>query len=109
MVDEVTEEFNYGTTVETYNEGMREVCDGMLASDDVEDFIRWDDEATQQWEDLVGDQGVEQWLDIVDDYGFDEAETYLDEYITAYEANESPDNPIDAGLSCVDEWQQQNS
>lgn len=108
-VDEVTEEFNYGETVQTYNEGMREVCDGMLASDDVESFIRWDEGSTQEWEDLVGDQGVEQWLSIVHDYGFDEAEEYLDEYMAAYEANESPDNPLDAGLSCVDEWQEQNS
>lgn len=108
-VDQVTEEFNYGETVATYNDSMREVCDGMLASDDVEDFIRWDEDATQEWEDLVGDQGVEQWLGIVDDYGFDEAEEYLDEYIAAYEANESADNPLDAGLSCVDEWQEQNS
>lgn len=108
-VDEVTEEFNDGTTVETYNEAMREVCDGMLASDDVESFIRWDEDATQEWQGLVGDQGVEQWLDIVDGYGFDEAEEYLDEYMAAYEANESPDNPLDAGLSCVDEWQEQNS
>lgn len=108
-VDEVTADFNYGDTVGAYNEGMREVCDGMLASDDVESFIRWDEEATQEWEDLVGDQAVDQWLEIVEDYGFDEAEEYLDEYIAAYEANVDADNPVDAGLSCVDEWQEQNS
>lgn len=107
-VDEVTEEFNYGETVQAYNDGMRQVCDGMLESPDVESFIRWDEQATQEWEDQVGDQAVDLWFDIVDDYGFEASEEYLDEYISAYEAHESADNPLDAGLSCVDEWQEQN-
>lgn len=107
-VDEVTEEFNYGETVEAYNEGMREVCDGMLASPDVESFTRWDEDATQEWEDQVGDQAADLWMNIVDGYGFDAPDRYLQEYISAYEDHESEDNPLDAGLACVDEWQEQN-
>ena len=108
VVDDVTAEFNYGETVRAYNDGMREVCDGMLASDDVESFTRWDEAATQEWEDQVGDQAVDLWLDIVDDYGFEASEEYLEEYIAAYQAHESEANPVDAGLSCVDEWHEQN-
>jgi TRAP-type C4-dicarboxylate transport system substrate-binding protein len=108
IVDEVTEELNYGEAIETYNDAMRSVCDGMLESEDVESFTRWDDSATQEWEDLVGDEAEETWLSIMDDYGYEDAETYLDEYKQAYSSHESEENPTDAGISCVDEWQEAN-
>lgn len=109
VVDEVTQEQNYGEATETYNASMRDVCDGMLESPDVEDFIRWDEEATQEWRDQVGDDAEGLWFDIMEDYGFEDAEEYLQEYKSAYESHASDDNPVDAGLSCVDEWQEQNS
>ncbi|WP_147102943.1 TRAP transporter substrate-binding protein DctP [Nesterenkonia populi] len=108
IVGEVTEEMNYGEAIETYNEAMRDVCDGMLESPDVESFTRWDEDATAEWHDLVGDEAEDLWLEIMDDYGYEDAEAYLEEYKSAYAAHESDDNPVDAGISCVDEWQAAN-
>lgn len=107
IVDEATEELNYGEAIETYNEAMASTCEGMLNSDDVESFTRWDEAATEDWRDLVGDDAEELWLEIMDDYGYDNAEAYLSEYKAAYAGHESEDNPADAGLSCVDQWQEQ--
>ncbi|WP_300342887.1 TRAP transporter substrate-binding protein DctP [Nesterenkonia sp.] len=107
VVDEVTEELNYGEAIETYNDAMADVCEGMLNSDDVESFTRWDESATEEWRDLVGDDAEDLWLEIMADYGYTDGEAYLEEYKAAYAEHESEDNPTDAGISCVDQWQDQ--
>lgn len=108
IVDETTEELNYSEAIDTYNESMETVCEGMLDSDDVESFTRWDEAATEEWRALVGDDAEDLWLEIMDDYGYADAETYLSEYRSAYAEHESDDNPTDAGISCVDDWQEQH-
>lgn len=109
IVDEVTEELNYGEAMVAFNDAQRSVCDGMLESSDVESFTRWSEDATQAWYGEAGEDAETMWLDIVDGYGFEAAPEYLDEYKAAYASHESPDNPVEAGLSCVDEWQEQNN
>lgn len=108
VVDEVTEEFNYGKTVENYNEQMEDVCQGMLDSPDVKNFTTWDESATKEWKDKVSGGTEDLWLNLVEGYGFEEGEEYLARYKEAYAENVSEDNPQDAALSCVDRWQAQN-
>lgn len=109
VVDEVTEEFNYGETIEAFNGAMSDICEGMLESQDVEEFTQWDESATDEWRAEVGDDAEELWLETVTDYGVEGAEEYLDEYRAAYDSHENPDNPNDMSLSCVDEWQEQSN
>jgi len=108
-VDEVTREFNEGETISVANGALGEVCQGMLDSPDVEDFASWDEAETQEWIDLAGEDAEAAWLEIMDDYNFDDAEAYLDEYKNTYESYASDDNPVDAGIACASEWQEQNN
>ncbi|MDN6151294.1 MAG: hypothetical protein L0I91_07695, partial [Yaniella sp.] len=58
--------------------------------------------------DEAEDGAQEAWLQIMDDYNFDDADAYLEEYVAAYESYQSEDNPLDAGIACADQWQEQN-
>jgi len=108
-VDEVTREFNEGRTIDIANGELENICQGMLDSPDVEDFSSWDEAETQEWIDLAGEDAESAWLEIMDDYNFDDAEAYLDEYKNTYESFASDDNPVDAGIACASEWQEQNN
>lgn len=108
VVDEATAELNGGIATETYNETMGAVCDGMLSATTVENFDRWDESATAEWRDSVGTHAEDVWVETAEGYGMQGAADYLAEYKTTYESYVSPDNPVDAGISCVDKWQEQN-
>ena len=108
-VDDVTREFNEGRTIDIANRELENICQGMLDSPDVEDFSSWDEAETQEWIDLAGEDAESAWLEIMDDYNFDDAEAYLDEYKNTYESFASDDNPVDAGIACASEWQEQNN
>lgn len=108
VVDEATAELNGGTAIETYNETIGEVCEGMLSATTVESFTRWDESATQEWRDAVGSSADELWVETAEGYGMQNAQDYLDEYKSTYDSLVSPDNPQDAAVDCVDRWQEQN-
>lgn len=108
-VDEVTREFNEGRTIDIANGELENICQGMLDSPDVEDFSSWDEAETQEWIDLAGEGAESAWLEIMDDYNFDDAEAYLEEYKNTYDSYTSDDNPVDAGIACASEWQEQNN
>ena len=108
IVDDVTQEFNEGRIIELSNGELEYICQGMLDSPDVENFETWPEEETQKWRDEAEDGAEEAWLQIMDDYNFADADAYLDEYIAAYESYQSEDNPVDAGIACADQWQEQN-
>lgn len=109
IVDDVTQEFNEGRIIEISNGELENICQGMLDSPDVENFESWPEEETQKWIDEAGEQAEEAWLQIMDDYNFNDADAYLEEYIAAYERHESDDNPLDAGIACANQWQEQNN
>ena len=109
IVDDVTQEFNEGRIIEISNGELENICQGMLDSSDVENFESWPEEETQKWIDEAGEQAEEAWLQIMDDYNFNDADAYLEEYIAAYERHESDDNPLDAGIACANQWQEQNN
>lgn len=108
VVDEATAELNGGSAIETYNEAMVQVCDDMLAATTVESFTRWEESATQEWRDEVGSSADDLWVETAEGYGMQNAQDYLDEYKSTYDSLVSPDNPQDAAIDCVDQWQEQN-
>src|SRR5699024_1523280 len=108
-IDEANAEFNGGMMTETYNEAIGEVCQGMMDATTVENFDRWDDSASEEWRVSAGDLGESVWLDQAADSGLEDPEGYLEAYIASYESHVSDDNPIDAAVTCVDEWQAQNN
>src|SRR5699024_2024708 len=95
-----------GQAVETYNNQMRTVCDRMLESNDVESFTSWDDSETEKWRDAVAADAEAQWTDIVSGFNLEDPQSYLDAYKASYDSFESDDNPLDAGPSCIAEWQE---
>lgn len=108
VVDEATDELNYGEAMVAYNEQVETVCDSMIDHQDVEDFTRWDEAETQRWQDEIGDRAEELWFESVASYNFDGAEEYLNAYKEHYAEHESDDNVVDAAAACVDRWQEQN-
>lgn len=108
VVDEVTDELNYGEAMTAYNEQIETVCDAMIDHENVESFTRWDEAETQRWKDDIGDSAEELWLETVATYNFDNAEEYLDTYKAKYDEHVSDDNIEDGAAACVDRWQEQN-
>lgn len=108
VVDEVTDELNYGEAMTAYNEQIETVCDAMIDHENVESFTRWDEAETQRWKDDIGDSAEELWLKTVATYNFDNAEEYLDTYKAKYDEHVSDDNIEDGAAACVDRWQEQN-
>lgn len=108
VVDEVTDELNYGEAMVAYNEQIETVCDAMIDDENVESFTRWDEDETQRWMDEIGDEAEQLWFETVDTYNFDNAEEYLETYKATYEEHASDDNLEDAAATCVDRWQEQH-
>lgn len=109
VIDEASAEFNDGMLTETYNEAVGEVCQGMLDATTVENFDRWDESASEEWRASGGDLGKSVWLDQAADSGLEDPEGYLEAYQASYDSHVSEDNPIDAAVTCADEWQAQNN
>ncbi|HEY4536647.1 MAG TPA: TRAP transporter substrate-binding protein DctP [Enteractinococcus sp.] len=107
VIDEASAEFNNGLLTETYNEAVADVCQGMMDATTVENFDRWDDAASEEWRASAGDLGKSVWLKQAADSGLEDPEGYLEAYQASYESHVSEDNPIDAAVTCVDQWQAQ--
>lgn len=108
IVDEVTDELNYGEAMAAYNQQIETVCDAMIAHENVESFTRWDEAETQRWNDAIGNTAEELWLETVATYNFDDAEEYLAAYQAKYAEHSSESNVEDGAASCVDRWQEHN-
>lgn len=107
IVNEATEEFNNGLLTETYNTAVQDVCQKMMDAPTVENFDRWDESATEEWRAGAAELGESVWLDQATGAGLEDAQGYLDAYSASYESHISDDNPVDAAITCVDEWQAQ--
>lgn len=107
VIDEANAEFNNGLLTETYNEAVADVCQGMMDATTVENFDRWDDSASEEWRASAGDLGKSVWLKQAADSGLEDPEGYLEAYQASYESHVSEDNPIDAAVTCADQWQAQ--
>ncbi|RNL85319.1 TRAP transporter substrate-binding protein [Halostreptopolyspora alba] len=100
-LDEVTEELNSGEGVRQFAEGAKGQCDRLLDSEDVEGVDRWDEEATEEWSELVGDDLQEAWVS--DNEGnLDDAAGYLESYTSALESADEENSIEDPMIECVD-------
>lgn len=97
----VEEEFNDGAAVEAFNEQATEQCDLMLEATTVEDLTAWDEDATQEWVDAVGDSARETWTSVAGDFGLGDPDAYLDAYESSLEEHADLEY-VDATTSCVE-------
>ena len=109
IFDEVREDFNTGEGIVRFNDAAGSQCDEILGFAGTERFDRWEESATQEWKDVVGDQMVTQWIDQATTDGLTNAEQYLDEYQAKLaELSASPDLVEDPVNACVDRFLAEN-
>lgn len=103
IFDEVREEFNNGQGMAQYGDAAAGQCTTMFDSDRIEQFTRWDDAATAEWSDAIGDSLQAEWVTAAEEQGLANAQSYLDEYLAALES--SGDDTVDPVIACVDQFQ----
>lgn len=109
VFDEVREDFNTGGGIAEFNAAAQHQCDAILEYQGTERFDRWDEAATQEWKDLVGDQMVTQWIDQATTDGLENAEQYLQQYQDKLaELADAPDLVDDPISACVDRFLSEN-
>ncbi|MBB4929578.1 TRAP-type C4-dicarboxylate transport system substrate-binding protein [Lipingzhangella halophila] len=102
VVDNAAEDLNTGDGVEQFAEGAAGQCDTLLEGEEIEGVDRWSEEATQEWEDAVGDDLSEQWTSDAEDAGLEDASGYLDMYTSALEESEDAELIEDPVVQCID-------
>lgn len=103
VVDEVTAEVNGGEGTAAFRTVAEEQCVTVMEHENVQDFTAWSEEATQEWQDLVGDELLTQWVSDAESNGLSDAQSYLDTYmglLEEYDAGESTDPTVE----CVERF-----
>lgn len=105
--DEVVEEFNNGKAMEIFAEGAAHQCDFMLEHPNVNSFTRWDEAASKEWEERIGDTLVDHWLAEATKNGLEDPEGYLELY-TKYVNDVTPEElEKDPVIACVNRFQEE--
>lgn len=103
IVDEVTTDVNGGAGTDAFREVAEGQCTDVMENDNVENFTAWSEEATQEWQDLVGDELLTTWVTDAEGNGLNDAQGYLDSYMSMLEELDDPD-ATDPTLECVDRF-----
>lgn len=103
IVDEVTTEVNGGAGTTAFREVAEEQCVIMMEHDNVADLTAWSEDATQEWQDMVGEELLEQWVSDAESNGLSDAQGYLDQYMELLETYD-PGDQTDPTLECVDQF-----
>lgn len=103
IVDEVTTEVNGGEGTAAFREVAEEQCTTVMEHENVQSFTRWSEEATQEWQDLVGEELRTQWVSDAEGNGLSDAQSYLDTYMGLLEEYDEGDES-DPTLECIDRF-----
>ncbi|SJM71387.1 TRAP transporter substrate-binding protein [Gulosibacter sp. 10] len=103
VVDDVTAEFNGGAAIDVFNETAVSQCDDMLGASTVESLTAWDESATEEWREQVGDSAEAEWQEIAESYGLEDAAGFLDAYKDAYAEHEGAEYS-DTTSNCVEQF-----
>lgn len=106
IVDEVTAELNGGEGTAAFREVAEEQCTMVMEHDNVESFTAWSEEATQEWQDLVGEELLTTWVNDAEGNGLEDAQGYLDAYMALLEEYDDPE-ATDPTIECVERFASQ--
>lgn len=106
IVDEVTTEVNGGEGTTAFRAVAEEQCTTVMEHENVQSFTRWSEEATQEWQDLVGEELLTQWVTDAESNGLSDAQGYLDTYTSMLEEYDQGDDS-DPTLECIEQYASQ--
>lgn len=106
--DEVVEEFNAGKGMEIFAEGAAHQCDFMLEHPNVKSFTRWDDAASEEWRNKIGDSLEKHWIAEAKKNGLEDPEGYMELYKKYVNDVTEEDLAKDPVIACVNQFEERN-
>lgn len=101
IFDELRDEFNGGKGMELFAEGAKDQCQFMLDHPNVNNFKHWDESATKEWSDKVGDTLIEEWISSAEGNGLTDARAFYEIYAGLVKDVTDEDLAKDPVIACV--------
>lgn len=99
IFNETVTDLNAGAGYDVLAETMQEQCDKVIDAGTLESWETWDDSATDEWENALGDTVVEEWKSNVEGK-VDDPDALREEFLTYLEEAEASSDFVSPAIGC---------